>query len=64
MFYVMLLTKKGKWKKTCYGAPDDSWSVESFKGMALKINADHALIEARTDNPNETYRLIYSEEEL
>lgn len=64
MFYVLIKEEDGVWQKTSYGAPVNNWNVESFKGMPLKVNADHALQEARNDHPTETYRLVYSEEEL
>lgn len=72
MFYVMLKTKKGKWGKTMYGAkrskvkPYNFSGVtsENFKGIPFKFEAETALRCARMDHPKETYRLIYSEEEL
>lgn len=64
MFYVLIKEKDGSWSKTSYGAPDYDWSVKNFKGVPLKIEAEHGLKCARIDHPTETYRLIYSEEEF
>ena len=72
MYYVLIRTKKGKWGKTMYGArrlevaPFNYGEVnsENFKGIPSKFEADQALREARWDHPKETYRLVYSEEEL
>lgn len=69
MFYVMRKTKSGNWTKTMFGwrslfISQDSVTSKRFPGMPLKVEADHALEYARKEHPNETYRLIYSEEEL
>lgn len=72
MYYVLIRTKKGKWGKTMYGARrSDSTpygfgdvTSENFKGIPFKFEADQALQAARQDHPKETYRLVYSEEEL
>ena len=72
MYYVLIRTKLGNWKKTMYGArrlevaPFNYGDVtsENFKGIPFKFEADQALRSARMDHPKETYRLVYSEEEL
>ena len=72
MYYVLIRRKSGKWKKTMYGArrlemkPYNYGGVtsENFKGIPFRFEADQALRSARMDHPKETYRLIYSEEEL
>lgn len=68
MFYVMRKTKAHNWAKTMFGwrsivcqQPENS---KEFPGIPLKVEADHALEQARKEHPNETYKLIYSEEEL
>ena len=68
MFYVMRKSKKkgDRWSKTQFGRTGITMAdkSESFRGIPLKCDADAVLHEARKKWPKETYRLIYSEEEL
>lgn len=72
MYYVLIRTKKGKWRKTMYGARRcgsppygfGDMTSKNFQGIPFKFEADQALQAARQYHPKETYRLVYSEEEL
>lgn len=69
MFYVMRLTKGGNWAKTMFGwrsvyLSQKGVTAKTFRGMSIKVEADHALEQARKEHPKEAYKLIYSEEEL